>query len=113
MTKTLKLSFAAILLGATALSACEAADEALPEGEEPAEVTDTVADSPPAEEIAEVVEPTGTIVAVAVATEDLSTLVAAVTAAELVDTLSSEGPFTVFAPPNSAFEKLPEGTVAS
>lgn len=113
MTKTLKLSFAAILLGATALSACEAADEVLPEGEEPAEVTETVADTPPAEEIAEVVEPTGTIVAVAVATEDLSTLVAAVTAAELVDTLSSEGPFTVFAPPNSAFEKLPEGTVAS
>ncbi|MEO0464946.1 MAG: fasciclin domain-containing protein [Pseudomonadota bacterium] len=113
MTKTLKLSFAAILLGATALSACEAADEALPEAEEPAEVTETVAGTPPAEEIAEVVEPTGTIVAVAVATEDLSTLVAAVTAAELVDTLSSEGPFTVFAPPNSAFEKLPEGTVAS
>lgn len=52
-----------------------------------------------------------TIAAIAVGTEDLSTLVAAVTAAGLVETLSSEGPFTVFAPPNSAFAKLPEGTV--
>lgn len=42
---------------------------------------------------------------------DLSTLVAAVKAAELVDTLSGEGPFTVFAPTNAAFAKLPEGTV--
>jgi transforming growth factor-beta-induced protein len=38
---------------------------------------------------------------------DLSTLVAAVTAADLVDTLNSEGPFTIFAPVNSAFEKIP------
>lgn len=52
-----------------------------------------------------------TIVELAVGNEDLSTLVAAVTAAGLVDTLSSDGPFTVFAPPNSAFAKLPEGTV--
>lgn len=54
-----------------------------------------------------------TIVGAAVATEDLSTLVTAVTAAELVETLSSEGPFTVFAPLNSAFDKLPEGTLES
>jgi uncharacterized surface protein with fasciclin (FAS1) repeats len=40
-----------------------------------------------------------------------STLVAAVVAAELADTLSSQGPFTVFAPVNSAFENLPVGTV--
>jgi transforming growth factor-beta-induced protein len=38
---------------------------------------------------------------------ELSTLVAAVTAADLVDTLNSEGPFTIFAPVNSAFEKIP------
>lgn len=113
MTRTLKISFAAILLGASALAACEAADEALPAGEAPAEVTDATAETPPAEDVVEAVEPAGTIVAVAVATEDLSTLVAAVTAAGLVDTLSGDGPFTVFAPPNSAFEKLPEGTVAS
>lgn len=42
---------------------------------------------------------------------DFSTLVAAVKAADLVDVLSSKGPFTVFAPVNSAFDKLPEGTV--
>ncbi|MEM7767346.1 MAG: fasciclin domain-containing protein [Pseudomonadota bacterium] len=55
----------------------------------------------------------GTIVAVAAGNEDLSTLVTAVTAAGLVDTLNSDGPFTVFAPPNSAFDKLPDGTVES
>lgn len=53
----------------------------------------------------------GTIVEAAVATDSLSTLVAAVTAAGLVDTLNSEGPFTVFAPTNAAFAALPAGTV--
>ncbi len=42
---------------------------------------------------------------------NLTTLVAAVTAAGLVETLAGEGPFTVFAPTNEAFEKLPAGTV--
>jgi uncharacterized surface protein with fasciclin (FAS1) repeats len=42
---------------------------------------------------------------------NLTTLVAAAKAAGLVDTLGGEGPFTVFAPTNEAFEKLPEGTV--
>jgi uncharacterized surface protein with fasciclin (FAS1) repeats len=42
-----------------------------------------------------------------------TTLVAAVKAAGLVDTLSGPGPFTVFAPTNAAFDKLPEGTVAN
>jgi uncharacterized surface protein with fasciclin (FAS1) repeats len=45
------------------------------------------------------------------ANEELSTLVAAVKAADLVGTLSGEGPFTVFAPTNAAFEALPEGTL--
>ncbi len=44
---------------------------------------------------------------------DHTTLVAAVKAAGLVDTLSGEGPFTVFAPTNAAFDKLPDGTVES
>jgi uncharacterized surface protein with fasciclin (FAS1) repeats len=43
--------------------------------------------------------------------KDHTTLVAAVKAAGLVDTLSSKGPFTVFAPTNAAFDKLPAGTV--
>ena len=53
------------------------------------------------------------IVGVASGNENFSTLVAAVKAANLVETLSSAGPFTVFAPTNAAFAKLPEGTVAS
>jgi uncharacterized surface protein with fasciclin (FAS1) repeats len=60
-----------------------------------------------------VVEETPTIVGVAAANADFSTLVTAVTAAGLVETLSSEGPFTVFAPNNAAFAKLPAGTVES
>ncbi|HEX8289609.1 MAG TPA: fasciclin domain-containing protein [Pyrinomonadaceae bacterium] len=47
----------------------------------------------------------------AVNSKDHTTLVAAVKAAGLVDTLKSKGPFTVFAPTNSAFEMLPAGTV--
>lgn len=54
---------------------------------------------------------TKNIVENAVNSKDHTTLVAAVKAAGLVDTLASAGPFTVFAPTNSAFEKLPAGTV--
>lgn len=53
------------------------------------------------------------IVEIAVGNDDFSTLVAALKAAGLVDVLSGEGPFTVFAPTNAAFDKLPEGTVES
>jgi len=53
----------------------------------------------------------GDIVDVAVAADDFETLVQAVTAAELVETLKSEGPFTVFAPTDEAFAALPEGTL--
>jgi len=53
------------------------------------------------------------IVQVAMSTGVHNTLVAAVKAAGLVDTLSSPGPFTVFAPTDTAFAKLPDGTVAS
>lgn len=51
------------------------------------------------------------IVDTAVAAGSFKTLVAAVTAAGLVDTLKSKGPFTVFAPNDDAFAKLPKGTV--
>ena len=54
---------------------------------------------------------TKTIVENAVNSKDHTTLVAAVQAAGLVDTLKSAGPFTVFAPVNSAFDALPAGTV--
>jgi len=73
---------------------------------------------PPAEEPAEVIEPEPepepepqTIVDIAVADGRFTTLVAALQAADLVDALSGEGPFTVFAPTDDAFAQLPEGTV--
>jgi transforming growth factor-beta-induced protein len=61
---------------------------------------------PPQEE-----EPLGTIVDIAMADGRFETLVAAVVAADLAETLSGEGPFTVFAPTDDAFAKLPEGTI--
>lgn len=53
------------------------------------------------------------IVEIASANPEFSTLVSAIQAAGLVETLSGEGPFTVFAPTNAAFEKLPAGTLDS
>lgn len=55
--------------------------------------------------------PSKSIVENAVNSKDHTTLVAAVKAADLVETLQGDGPFTVFAPTNAAFEKLPKGTV--
>jgi uncharacterized surface protein with fasciclin (FAS1) repeats len=63
------------------------------------------------EEVEEVQQET--IVTIAASNDNFTTLVAAVKAAGLVETLNSEGPFTVFAPVNDAFSKLPEGTVAT
>ncbi len=57
--------------------------------------------------------PSKNIVENAINSKDHTTLVAAVKAAGLVDTLESKGPFTVFAPTNAAFDKLPQGTVSS
>ncbi len=73
--------------------------------------TEVVADSTEV-----VADSTETVIAnkitdVAMGNPDFSTLVTAVKAADLVETLSGDGPFTVFAPTNAAFEKLPAGTV--
>ena len=57
--------------------------------------------------------PSKNIIENAVKSKDHTTLVAAVKAAGLVETLQSAGPFTVFAPTNEAFDKLPAGTVAT
>src|SRR6202790_5249175 len=57
--------------------------------------------------------PSKNIIQNAVNSKDHTTLVAAVKAAGLVETLEGPGPFTVFAPTNAAFEKLPKGTVES
>ena len=51
------------------------------------------------------------VVKIAVGSKDHSTLVAALQAADLVNSLANAGPFTVFAPVNAAFDKLPKGTV--
>lgn len=51
------------------------------------------------------------VVKVAASSKDHTTLVSALKQAELIDALSNAGPFTVFAPTNSAFEKLPKGTL--
>ena len=72
--------------------------------------TTTITDPTP-KQTKVVVQDTPNIVGVAAGNENFSTLVAAVKAADLVRTLSSDGPFTVFAPTNAAFEALPEGTV--
>ncbi|GAL01109.1 secreted and surface protein containing fasciclin-like repeats [Nonlabens ulvanivorans] len=53
------------------------------------------------------------IIGVAASDKRFATLVAAVKAADLVETLQGDGPFTVFAPTNSAFDKLPKGTIAT
>lgn len=59
------------------------------------------------------VDDSGDIVDVAAGAGEFETLVAALQAADLVDTLRGEGPFTVFAPTDDAFAKLPDGTVDS
>ena len=98
-------TFAMALAGgasALALAACsEPADDA------------AVEEPMAADETAMAPEEPGTVVAVAQGNPDFSTLVTAVNAAELGETLGGEGPFTVFAPNNAAFEKLPDGTLES
>ena len=98
--KTLSLPLA-VAASALTLAACA----------EPAE--DAAVDPAAVDESAMVAEEPGTIVAVAQGNPDFSTLVTAVSAAELGETLSGAGPFTVFAPTNAAFAKLPAGTLDS
>lgn len=62
-------------------------------------------------EEAPAMEASNTVVDIAIGSPDHTTLVAAVQAAGLVETLSGDGPFTVFAPTNAAFGELPDGTV--
>jgi transforming growth factor-beta-induced protein len=92
-----------LLIAAFILAACSPAATPMPTA------IPTIAPKPTA-------APTATpssIVDIAVADGRFTTLVAALQAAGLVDTLSGEGPFTVFAPTDDAFNKLPAGTVES
>lgn len=98
-----RVMFGLVGLGAIAtLGACQPATDTV------VEPTD---EGPVAEEPAAIEAETGTIVEVAAGNESFSTLVQAVEAAGLAETLSAEGPYTVFAPTNEAFEALPEGTI--
>lgn len=77
--------------------------------QEPA--TDTVTDDTAmADQMANDTAAEGTIVDVATANPDFSTLVSAIQSAQLGNTLSGTGPYTVFAPTNAAFEKVPQAT---
>lgn len=75
------------------------------------EAPSTGAETPGAETPSDSSAAEGTIVEVASANESFKTLVAAIKAADLAETLSGEGPFTVFAPSDEAFAALPSGTV--
>lgn len=74
-------------------------------------VVPTATPEPPMPEPTPTAVPSQTIVDIAVADGRFTTLVAALQAADLVETLSGDGPFTVFAPTDDAFAKLPAGTV--
>lgn len=95
--------FTVILL----LSTISCRDEASQEANNPAESTQPgVGQSGVQDDVSQ-----KNVVQVAVASKDHSTLVKAIQQAELVDALSNAGPFTVFAPVNAAFDKLPAGTL--
>jgi uncharacterized surface protein with fasciclin (FAS1) repeats len=87
----------------------EAAPEATPETEAPAADTTASDSAAPTEAQDETAQ--ADIIDTAIAAGNFETLVAAVQAADLVETLKGAGPFTLFAPTDAAFAKLPEGTV--
>jgi len=95
---------ALLFAGALLFAACSD-DEGSSDDSSEEETTTTAAEEDAA------AEDPGTIVDIAAGDEQFSTLVTAVTEAELAETLSGEGPFTVFAPTNEAFEALPAGTL--
>ena len=104
MSNTMSKSIRASLFGASALAAALSLSAiATPSFAEKMEKTVMVGGAE--------MFPSKNIIENAVNSKDHTTLVAAVKAAGLVDTLSSKGPFTVFAPTNAAFGKLPAGTV--
>lgn len=105
MKKLKLLSLAAAFATAGILMACDASTTSTAESTE----EDTTYEEIEIEESS--MEAEETVVDIAVGSSDHTTLVAALSAANLVETLNGNGPFTVFAPTNAAFEKLPAGTV--
>lgn len=104
--KTKNVLMAFTVVGLIGLNACKEAPQNVETQSK--EIALNTADSSP---IVAQTQDNDNIVGVAVGNENFTTLVAAVKAADLVETLSGKGPFTVFAPTNDAFNKLPEGTV--
>lgn len=100
----------AALTSALALAACGGASEPAATPETP-ETPETPASTPATDAPAAEATQSKDIVDTAVAAGSFKTLAAALQAAGLVDTLKGEGPFTVFAPTDEAFAKLPAGTV--
>ena len=119
MKKQLMIFITLMLVGMLVLAACGGEEEAteVPATAAPAEQPTEAPTEEPTEEpmeeetTEEEMMDEKTIVDVAVENGSFTTLVAAVQAAGLVETLSGEGPFTVFAPTDDAFAALPEGTV--
>lgn len=103
MKKSIKI---VLLVGLVTFSACKKTDEA-----PPASTTENTETKAAGQEGVIDDASARNIVQTAIGSKDHTTLVAAVKAADLVTALSNAGPFTVFAPTNAAFDKLPKGTV--
>ena len=110
--KQFRYSLVAVLAGVALIGAACSDDDADSESSTTTEAEETTTTEAASSDDAGSEDP-GTIVDIAAGNEDFSTLVTAVTEAGLVETLSGEGPYTVFAPTNAAFDALPEGTLDS
>jgi len=102
----MKIQFTRLLIASIVLSACNNSTPIDKEIGSAPNATTTVGQSGVKDDVS-----SPNIVQVAAGSKDHTTLVAAVKAAGLVDALSNAGPFTVYAPTNEAFDKLPKGTV--
>ena len=101
-----KLNYFIVLGVFYVLSACNSTPQNETSAAVPGTTTESVGQSGVKDDISK-----PNVVQIAVGSKDHTTLVTAVKAAALVDVLSNTGPFTVFAPTNAAFDKLPAGTV--
>ena len=110
--KQFRFSLVAVLAGVALIGAACSDDDTDSESSTTTEAEETTTTEAASSDDAGSEDP-GTIVDIAAGNEDFSTLVTAVTEAGLVETLSGEGPYTVFAPTNAAFDALPEGTLDS
>lgn len=100
-----KILLATSMIGVCVLLSCNSGTEQSA-GTQPGEESQAVGQSGVQDDMSQ-----KNVVQVAIGSKDHTTLVAAIQAAKLVDALSNAGPFTVFAPTNAAFDKLPAGTV--